>query len=163
MRMARQVETWIASWASLFGLYLLLTGKLDWAEFIAGAVAAGLGVTGASTVAVAGRLHFRPRLGWLRHAVGLPRRVLADCAIVAAALYSAIMRRCVPGSFRTIPFDPGDDSGESAARRALVAIGVSIAPNTFVVAIDREHRQMLVHELVRSSRPPGDGNQEWPL
>jgi multisubunit Na+/H+ antiporter MnhE subunit len=158
------IGRWVAWWAALVGFYLLLVMKLAWPEAVAGAVAAALGATGATAAAGAGRLHFRPRLRWLRHLIGIPWRVLADCGIVAAALGRAlVLRQPVEGEFRTIPFEPGDGSGESAARRALVAVGVSLAPNTFVVAVDREHRLLLVHQLVPSARPPGGGDREWPL
>lgn len=164
MRMSYPVRHWVAWWVSLLGLYLLLVGKLTWPESVAGALAAALGATGATAAALAGHLHFRPHLRWLRQVAGLPWRVLADCGIVAAALWrAAVRRRPVKGEFRTIPFDPGDESGASAARRALVAAGVSVAPNTFVVVVDREHRVLLVHQLVPSASPSGGGDREWPL
>lgn len=153
-----------AWWLAFLLLYLLLAGNFDWQEGVA-----GLGLAGVATVAMtatrrAASLYFQPRLGWLRHFRRLPRQVLVDCAIVATALARALFRRAkVEGVFRTIPFDPGGDDAESAARRALVTAGVCLAPNTYVVAIDAERGEMLLHQLVPSAQPPGGGDREWPL
>ena len=105
-----------------------------------------------------GKLHFKARLRWLGRLARIPGRILLDCGIVATALF-----RKRPSSFRTIPFDPGDASAEAAARRAIVTAGVSAAPNTYVVAIDRSRGLILVHQLVPTALPPGGGDTEWPL
>lgn len=163
MRVLCTAGYWVGWLAGLLGFYLLLAVKLSWQEAAAGAVAAAVGATGATVVARVGGLHFRVHLRWLRRFIRLPWRVLADCGIVTAALGCALVRRRpVEGYFRTVPFDPGDNRGDSAARRALVAAGISIAPNTFVVAIDREHHLLVIHQLVPSARPPRGEDEEWP-
>ena len=58
------------------------------------------------------------------------------------------------GAFRGIDFDAGpDDDPQAAARRAAYTALISFAPNTYVIGIDREHDNMLVHEL--DPRPAG--------
>ena len=55
------------------------------------------------------------------------------------------------------PFDLGGAGRRSAARRALVA-GVSLSPNTYVVAVDRERKRLLVHQSIPSAKRIGGGN-----
>lgn len=151
-------------WAVLFGFYLLLAAKQAVAEAVAGVAIAALGAAAATSTAGAGKLRFRARLPWLAQVARLPGRILADCGIVAVALWRRLVgRHVVSGEFRIVPFDPGGDDAESAARRALVTLGVTLAPNTYVVAVDRERGVLLLHQLVPSAQPPGGGDREWPL
>jgi multisubunit Na+/H+ antiporter MnhE subunit len=162
--MAYWLRYGFAWWLGFLPLYLLFAASLSWQEFVAGVVVSGIAALALTATRRAGNLHFEPRLGWLRKFWHLPIRVLADCGIVAAALMRALMRReKIEGVFRTIPFDPGGDDAESAARRALVMAGACLAPNTYVVAVDPGRKQMVVHQLVPSPRPPGGGDPEWPL
>lgn len=164
MSLVKTAVSWCAWWAGFFGLYLLLACKLGWDELVVGAAAAAtLGATAATVVAQAGDLHYRPRPGWLRLVLRLPWQILRDCGVVALALWKRVTRQSVGGVFRTIPFDAGGDDSVSAARRALVTACVSIAPNTYVVGIDRQRGILLVHQMIRSSEPPGSGDREWPL
>jgi hypothetical protein len=43
----------------------------------------------------------------------------------------------------------------------LVTAAISLAPNSYVVAIDREARRILVHELV--PRRAATRDPDWPL
>lgn len=151
-------------WTALLVFYLLLAAKWSWQEASAGAVAAGIATTAAVATYRAGGLAFRPRLRWLRLLARIPWSIFVDCGVVAAALWRRLVHgEMVTGSFRTVPFDPGGEGSVSAARRALVTAGVSLAPNTYVVAIDRDRGLLFVHQLVPSPQPPGNGDREWPL
>jgi multisubunit Na+/H+ antiporter MnhE subunit len=158
------VRSWLGWWAALLGLYLLLAAKLTGEEILVGVGAAALAATAATVTVKAGNLRFQPRLSWLRRFARLPGLVLADCGIMAAVLWRHIVqRRTVEGVFRTVPFDAGGDDAVSAARRALVTAGISLAPNTYLVDMDRERGILLVHQLVPSAETPGKGDREWPL
>ena len=55
--------------------------------------------------------------------------------------------------FRGIAFDAGpDDDPVCGARRAAYTTLISLTPNTYVIGIDREQNNMLVHELVAGPR-----------
>jgi multisubunit Na+/H+ antiporter MnhE subunit len=57
------------------------------------------------------------------------------------------------GVFRGIPFEAGpDDDPNAVARRAAYTAQISLTPNTYVIGIDRELNNMLVHELVAGPR-----------
>lgn len=154
----------LAAWALLFGLYLLLSGSTALAEVVVGLFAASLAGLAAWVVRRQTGCTFAPRLRWVVHLRRIPGAVLSDCVLVGAVLLRALgTGRIVRGAFRVIPFDPGGDDPRSNGRRALVIASMSLAPNTYVVAIDYERRWMLLHQLVPSVEPPGRGDREWPL
>lgn len=151
-------------WLGFLPLYLLLAGSVSWQEIVAGIVLSVVAAFAVTVTCRAGSLHFHPRWRWLRHFRSLPRQVLADCVLIAGVLARALFHRGkIEGVFRTIPFDPGGDDAESAARRALVLAGACLAPNSYVVAVDRERGQLLMHQLAPSEQPPGAGDREWPI
>lgn len=162
--MLGSLRFWAGWWLGFIPLYLLLAGSLSWQEIVAGIVVASLAALAVTATRHAGRLHFRPRLRWISYFRHLPGRVLADCVLVTAALARTLLRRQnIEGAFRTIPFDPGGDDAESAARRALVVGAACLAPNSYIVAVDAEGKQLLLHQLVPSTQPPGQGDREWPI
>ncbi|HTU20026.1 MAG TPA: Na+/H+ antiporter subunit E [Gemmataceae bacterium] len=151
-------------WLAFLLLYPLLAGSLSWQELVAGAVLSGAAALAVIATRRAGQLHFQPRWRWLGHFRRLPGRLVMDCVIVGAALARALLRRQKrEGTFRSIPFDPGSDDAESAARRALAIAGACLTPNSYVVAVDAEKGQLLMHQLVPSAQPPGEGDRKWPL
>jgi multisubunit Na+/H+ antiporter MnhE subunit len=164
MRLARVVGTWLCWWCGLFGLYLLLAAQVTVEEAVVGAIAAALAATGTTVTGQAGSLNFRARLSWLWRFCRLPIRVVVESGIVGVALWRQIVgRQDVQGTFRLVPFNCGGEDAMSGARRALVTAGVSLAPNTYVVELDRKQGVMIVHQLVPPTEPPGHGDEEWPL
>ena len=96
---------------------------------------------------------FRMRIGWLVPALRLPGQVVGDTIIV----YRALWRRLAhgeqpPSAFLELPARFGDDTPEGVTRRTLLIGGTSLAPNTFVLGMDRERDVMVVHRLVAGSR-----------
>ncbi len=164
MRGLRIVCSWVAWWLPLLVLYLLLTGKPTWEEASAGLAAAAIATVGAVVAARAAALEFQPRLRWLVR-LGRPfLQMLLDCCLVLGALWPRLVQgKNVEGVFSTIPFDPGGDDPQQAARRALITVGITLAPNTYVIGMDRQQGLILVHQLIPTRQPPGNGNREWPL
>ncbi len=153
------------AWLAFVALYLLLEGKLRPSEYVAALLAATLAWVAVRKVDAERSVRFRPKLRWFFLVAGraIPK-VPRDCALVARALWCGLFpKKRVRGVFRTIPFEPGAGTIEAAARRALIVLGVSFAPNTYVVLMDCERKHLLVHQLVpeRSSVEPGDA--QWPL
>jgi multisubunit Na+/H+ antiporter MnhE subunit len=146
VRVAIRFGAW---WAVSFVLWLLLTSTLDAQELVAGIIAASVSAFAASIVQANEEFGFRPRLRWLSMARILPGQVIADCWLLSVVLWRRLAFSRVPrGSFKTFPFEHVEDDPESAARRALVTAGISISPNTYVVAFDRDARELIVHQLV---------------
>jgi len=139
-------------------VWLLLVDTIDPEELAAGAVAAALAATVATTVHRRGYIRFQPRLRWLRHTPALLWNVLVDCRLLGVALWQrVVLRRPVTGTTVRVPFEHGGDTGRDGARRALVNFAISLTPNSYVIDIDPEAHSLLIHQLVADlpDRIPG--------
>lgn len=141
MRKAAAIVLW---WAVLLGLWELYVGQTTTQTTLAGAIAAGLAVGAGLLLARLGlyRFGFDPRR--LRRAATLPWDVVRDFVVVTLAL----TRGRPKGGFREV-----DVPTRTAGDRALVGLLGSIAPNAYVVDVDRERGAALVHELEPRSGP----------
>jgi multisubunit Na+/H+ antiporter MnhE subunit len=128
----------LLSWAVLFGLWQLYVGQTTTQTTIAGAIAAGVAVGVGALLSRLGlyRFGFDPRR--LRRAATLPWDVVRDFGVVTLAL----TRGRPKGAFLEV-----DVPARTAGDRALVGLLGSIAPNAYVVDVDRERGAALVHEL----------------
>ncbi len=144
------------------GFYLLLAGSLSRTELITCAVVA-IGFAGLATV-----LHLRQERR-LRLSLPPARALwLLACAVpldttrVGLVLLRALRRR-PDDQLTTVaaqPFQPGGDHPEDAARRALVILGSSLAPNGFVVGLPRDGQALRLHRLAQAA-PSRD--TRWPV
>jgi hypothetical protein len=150
----RSVAIAVGWWTFLFLLWMALVLTTATPEIIVGVVVAGIGAVAAEVVR---RSRFVDLLPWgllPRRPVALAWGVLSDCWLLTVALWRQLRdREDNVGTFRGIAFDAGaDDDPRAATRRAAYTAVVSLAPNTYVVGIDRENHNMLVHELVAGPR-----------
>ncbi len=146
----RRMKFWLAWYVPLFWLWLLFVDTLAAEELILGAIAAAVAATAADVVRAQDLVRFRMRARWLRGLGVLPRQVLTDSWLLAVALWRQLRRPgSVRGLFRVLPFPIEGDDAVAAARSALVTGLVSVAPNTYVVGIERNEGFMLVHQLAR--------------
>jgi multisubunit Na+/H+ antiporter MnhE subunit len=145
-----RVRFWLTGWVVFCLLWLLLVDTVVWVEWIAAVVAGAVGATVLALLHHQELLRFRPRLRWLRYARRLPLDILADTLVVSRSLVRSLLGHPSDGVLREVPFlEPAGDDPRRGARRALAIAGVSVAPNTFVIAIDDDTGTMLVHQLVR--------------
>lgn len=147
---------WTLSWIS----YVALAGTLGWAEAVAGGVSALLATW---AIAASGNPEHlgRMRPGWWLILVRrLPGKVFTDSARLVGAVLTGNTRG---GRFLYVPFDPGGDDTVSGSRRALVKAAASLAPNSYVVILDREHHLMLTHQLMPTDRAQEGGDRQWPI
>ena len=128
----------VLSWAVLFGLWQLYVGKTTMQTTIAGVIAAGVAVGAALLLARLGLYRFGLDPRRLRGAATLPWQIVRDFVLVTRAL----TRGRPVGAFREVRV-PARTAGD----RALVGLLGSIAPNAYVVDVDRERSAALVHEL----------------
>jgi hypothetical protein len=145
-----------AWWLVSFALWMLLVFKTEGAEFVAGAVAATFSATAAELVRSKGYAPFSPDLRWALALLRLPRDVLVDTFVIFRALALAAWRRKpIEGCFRTVHFaDAAGDDPRATARRTVAKWLGCVGPNTVVAGFDEERDAVLVHQLVRTSRPP---------
>ena len=124
-------------------------------ELLAGAVAAALGALLAEVASHQAAVSFRVRIGWLARALRLPGQVVTETALVFAALWRRTVRGEEPRSgFVTESIRYGPDTPEGSMRRALIVGGWSLAPNTFVLGLDRDRDQLVAHKLVLGRQEP---------
>jgi len=151
--------------AVLLALYLALCGQATISEVAAGAVTAALAAGLLQLIRRCSGHRFEPRWGW--YVLFLKRvwlRSLTDCAILLVPLWRrALHRDPIQGEMLEVPFAPGGADPRSAARRALVLAGVTVAPNTLAIRIDSRRSLLQVHRLVPQPHPPGGGDREWPI
>lgn len=145
--------------ASLACLYLLLAGSIDAVE----ATAASIGAVAGTALAVSLSLVSHQRFAWTvpGRAIVRPLAALApDAWSVGRTLLTIILRGSRPheGDFARQSFDPGQDDAASATRRAVVVLGMSLAPRSYVVRGERTD-ELLLHSLPRKA-PSADIH--WP-
>lgn len=150
---ARRVGSWLAWWVLMMSFWVMIDDSVETDELLAGAGAAALAAVFAELVTYQAATRFRMRIGWLGPALRLPGQVVGDTIIV----YRALWRRLAhgeqpPSGFLELPARFGDDTPEGVTRRTLLVGGTSLAPNTFVLGLDRERDVMVVHRLVAGSR-----------
>jgi hypothetical protein len=154
--MTRRLKFWIAWYIPLVGLYLAFASTIEPHELLLGLVAAAVGATAQELVNAQDLVRFRMKPRWLGDLWRLPGQVLADSWLLAVVLWRRIVRgQATTSAFRTVPFPVvQEDEAVTNARRALVTIAVSTAPNIYVVGIEGEDGVMLVHELVPRTDEP---------
>jgi multisubunit Na+/H+ antiporter MnhE subunit len=153
---ARRLGSFVAWWVLLMSLWVLLDDSIALGELLAGAGAAALAALLAELVHHQASTQFRFRIGWMVPALLLPAQVGRDLIVVSRALWRKLAHGEDPqGGFRELPVRYGDDSPEGVTRRALLAVGHSVAPNSFVLGLDQERDVMVVHQLVADKRRGG--------
>jgi multisubunit Na+/H+ antiporter MnhE subunit len=146
---AARIGSWVVWWVLLMSLWVMLDDSLATDELLAGAGAAAIAALLAELATYQAATRFRMRVRWLVPALRLPGQVAADMVTLYAALWRRLARGEQPDSaFVTEPVRYGDDTPAGVTRRVLLIGGRSIAPNAFVLGIDRGSETMILHQLV---------------
>ncbi len=147
--LARRAGAWVTWWVLLMSFWVILDDSIATDELLAGAGAAALAAFLAELVTYQAGVRMRIRAGWLVRAIRLPGQVARDTVLVFAALWRRLARGEEPSSgFRQLPVRYGNDTAEGKVRRTLLIGGVSLAPNSIAVGLDREAGTMVIHQLV---------------
>jgi hypothetical protein len=137
--------------------WVILDDSLAADELLAGAGAAAIGAFLAELATYQAASQVRLRIEWLVPALGLPWKLVRDTGVIFGALLRRLTRGELPsGGFRELPVRFGPDSAEGKTRRSLLIGGLSVAPNSFVLGLDRQSGVMVVHELVSGEREGDD-------
>src|SRR5918994_1285756 len=132
-----RVAGWLAWFAVLNLLWLVFISAWVLEEAILGLFAAAVAATAAEAVREQGLAGFRPRARWLWRARVLPWRAVRESGVVLAALGRHVTGRLVVrGRFRVVPVALPEEPDEQAAKRVLLTVGGSFAPNSYVLMID---------------------------
>jgi multisubunit Na+/H+ antiporter MnhE subunit len=147
--LAGRAGAWLAWWVLLMSFWVILDDSIATDELLAGAGAAALAAFLAELVTYQAAARVRIRARWLARVIELPGQLAGDSVIVFAALWRRLAHGQEPPSgFRVLPVSYGDDTAEGRTRRALLVGGESVAPNTFVLGIDKATNTMVIHQLV---------------
>jgi hypothetical protein len=137
--------------------WLLLVQSVELPELITGAVAALL----AAAVAVggcdfAGAAGVAPVAAWSRRIPRLPWQILKGTARVFGTLRHPLrLHRRGVGRMTALPLPDSGTTPLAIARRALAIWEGSLAPDEYVVCIEREGGRMVVHQLPPKPRMGG--------
>jgi multisubunit Na+/H+ antiporter MnhE subunit len=149
----RHVVAWIAWWAALCGLWLLLAGEWNRQELIAAASASAIAATLAELARARAGVSARVPRRFIVRAWSVPLVVVVDFGLLAAALArSAVRRRVVRGTFRAHRLDVAGDDAAATGVRAWIAVAATYSPNAYVLDIDDEDGTVLLHDLVPFGR-----------
>jgi multisubunit Na+/H+ antiporter MnhE subunit len=136
-------------WVLMMAFWVAIDDSINFDELLAGAGAAALAALLAELVSFQAATRFRMRVEWLVPALKLPGEVVRDTVVVYGALWRRLVRgEQPPSAIIEIPARFGDESPEGVTRRVLLIGGASVAPNTFVLGLDRGTDVMVVHRLV---------------
>ncbi len=142
-----RVGTAIVTWLSFLGLYMLFCGKADPLEAVAGGAAAllALKLVGMLRDSFISPLRVKPT--WLLLVWRLPAAMFSESWLLMVALIRELRGKESTGVTIEHPFEFLADRHESA-RRAWMTFGVCITPNSYLVFVDRERRQVVIRQLV---------------
>jgi multisubunit Na+/H+ antiporter MnhE subunit len=159
----RRVATWLAWWAAMMALWVMIDDSLRSDELLAGAGAAAIAALAAEIITDQGGVRLSARAGHdlALAALHLPGQVAQDTLVVFWALARGLATGRLPdGGFTELPVSSGDDTPAGETRRVLLTGVRSLAPNTFVVGIDADRDVMVVHRLVsREERRQSPGQE----
>jgi multisubunit Na+/H+ antiporter MnhE subunit len=151
----RRAYTWLGWWVLLMGLWVAVDDSIGLAELGAGAAVAALGALLSELAFQQAGTRIVVRLRWLSKVVQLPGQVLGDTVLVFRALWRRLVHgEQPPSGFRELPVRYGDDSDAGVTRRVLLIGASSLAPNTFVLGLDKDRDVMVVHQLVPNQGRP---------
>lgn len=157
----RAKKSFAGWWIFFLGIYLLLVGKMNSAEIAAGLVAAALAAAALTVLATHGGGGFEFRAAWLVPLVGALGNAIRGSRVMLMANCSRLFRTRGEGRFDSIDFDSGNDSPSSKGRRALVIAAMSLAPDSFVLQIDRSGHRLVLHHYGRPASK--SKSKTWPL
>ncbi|HEX7992405.1 MAG TPA: Na+/H+ antiporter subunit E [Streptosporangiaceae bacterium] len=146
---------WLGWWIVLMAFWVITDDSIAPDELLAGAGAAALAAFLVDLASRQASVTFAVRAAWLAGALRLPRQVLTETVIVFTALWRRLARgEQPPSGFVAEPVEYGPDTAQGVMRRALIVGARSLAPNTFVLGIDRDHNLMIMHKLVVDGQEP---------
>lgn len=151
-------RAWALWFVAFFWVWMFLVGDWNRIEWIAGGLIAAAAATIAESVRRFARVELLVPLDILRASATAIGMVFVDFGILTFALIrSLVTGRVVRGEYIIRPIDPGTKTtAAGVARRAWTVLVAGYSPNAYVVDIDVEGEQVVVHDLIRhrqSERP----------
>lgn len=141
------------AWIGSLLLWLLFVFQISTSELLVGAVTSLITVAlGYVTLRIIPAC-FKPRLRWIAQAWRLPAMIATDLWLLLKHLVREIARKPSRSSFAVTRFQASGDDCRAAAQRALAILFVSTTPNSVVLEIDQEKKEMLFHQVEPAAVP----------
>jgi multisubunit Na+/H+ antiporter MnhE subunit len=143
----KAVVRWTLGWVALWALWLLVQGEWNAIQIYAAASAATLSLVVALVVSRFALPAARVERRWLVRAVRIPWLVVKEFWMITRALLER-----GEGEFRRLDFPAGGARPAERGRRAFIAMATGYSPNSYVLDVDEERGDVLVHVLARVPR-----------
>lgn len=155
MRRVKGIVLFVASSGVLFLLWALFTSGFKAQESLLGVLAAIVSALVYQLIRVKSGRIFEPSLRDVLEAWRLPWYLLSGSWEIIVVLVQDFFGLEKAGSFyRSVSFRVGDSRDPSQiARRALATAYTTVAPNFIVVGVDAKRKQLLFHQIRKSSVP----------
>ena len=151
--MLRKSLSIVVGFAFLLALWMMYVSNPTLPELYIGIIVCILGVIGSTIIRASGFAKFKARPLWIALFLLEPWYVLVGMSRLGASLVRALAGKSSQARFRAVGFEAGGDDAESSARRTLTVAYLTIPPDTVIVGIDREHKQILLHEIQETPIP----------
>ncbi len=137
-----------------FAFWFLLVDDPDQPDLLTGIATAVGAALFAELVTAARGTSLRITPGMLRRGYRPFLLLVTDTSRLTVALVRALLGRPPQGRVRVAPYAAVSlEDPEAFARRLLTQWGASLGANRYVLGIDNERAQLIVHELVPSDGP----------
>ncbi len=136
-------------------LWIMFVGTFSTHELMVGVVATVLAVVGMCVIDVQYPARFSPKLAELLSLWRLPWYLVSGTfSVLKIAMTDLVRTDKAESLFLIVPFNAGAKEGARAvARRVLAVVYSTMTPETIVLGININTKQMLYHELKRSPLP----------
>lgn len=143
----RAVGRWALAWLALWALWLLYQGEWNAIQIYAASSAATLTLVVAVLIRRFALPAVRVERRWLVRAARIPWLVVKEFWFITAFLLER-----GEGEFRRLDFPAGGARPAERGRRAFIAMATGYSPNSYVVDVDEDRGEVLVHVLRRVPR-----------
>lgn len=149
---------WLLVWCFVFGTYLIFAGTLSVSELLTGVVVSALATVWAGLISASPARRFSAAKEQIRPALVAVAALFMATVRTGGVLAKVAVRGGSPGrSVRSrFRFGPREDP-RARSRRAIAVLCASLAPNRFVVEVERSRGEALLHAVDMSAAP----NSEW--
>lgn len=136
-------------------VYLSFLDALSTSEVVAGVLVTGGALWVSTAVFRSAELAYSPQLPRLWRLPTVVRITAREAWMVTAALVRHLLRRSpIAGEVVAIPVsDAPVKGGGGLAFDAAITLEAGLAPNTFIVWLDEDESELLVHQLVSRPHP----------
>jgi multisubunit Na+/H+ antiporter MnhE subunit len=147
-RAAGFLKGWLATFATMYLMYMLFVASPDKAEMTIGIAVAAAASAAIGIFRAGENVKFCPSFRDLAQGWRIPRIAIGGACLLAKALLLQLLGIRRAGSFlRAIPFSATGSDCRSSARAALAELYTTMTPNSLVLGVAHKQRVLLMHQV----------------